>query len=541
MKTNDRLNDIHTTNAHDVSERQVRMTTANVHAAVASRPVPAELVYKMNDRATASGVLEQLAQWRREDNPRSASARTVIADRAVLVGLLILSSEDSPLVITRLAELFEFRIDPGARRILGLPVDFAVGDSPARATARWRRNTSHALHRLLAVLDPFPQPPRSALRDPDRTGVPAPHCDDREEAMKLRLDSFTHAFLKMTFAEQPERYRDTNTRIDITIADYLIPARAQNHLDMAPRADYVFTGRYSSSVSPRDSLARYRLPVKQTWGREASLAVRVDSSPSTHRRFPQLIVSATLHLPITQTAHTALTLMRGAISTGLRPGIVDADLGYFANNPVDKLHQPTFELGFTPSTDYKWNRLGVTNYGDGVIWVEGHAYCPLMPDELINATKDIEDGTIDTGTYRSRIRARTEFRLRTIGKPRKNGGVRMVCTCNGHEGPRTDPHIPSPAGLKHDAVPSRCTKTIVSVRGSDRLRRQAFRYGSPQWQDFHARARATAERVTARLKPITTANSHDTSGFAATQVFLTMALTTYNLRETAKLAELTGA
>ena len=88
----------------------------------------------------------------------------------------------------------------------------------------------------------------------------------------------------------------------------------------------------------------------------ASLAVRVDTNPSNGRRLPPLVVSATLGIPAQDPAETALTLMRGAISTGLRPGIVDADLSYFDNTAPEKLHQPASDIGFTPSTDYRGDR-----------------------------------------------------------------------------------------------------------------------------------------------------------------------------------------
>ncbi|HEV7950087.1 MAG TPA: hypothetical protein VGP24_09995 [Glaciihabitans sp.] len=116
------VEDTHFTYTHPNHQRPSMRPAAVLEAMPPKlRPVSADRVARMSDRVSASGVLEHLAQWRRQDNPRSASARTAVSDRAVLVGLLILSEEDSPLQVTQLAELFEYRIDSEARQLLGLP------------------------------------------------------------------------------------------------------------------------------------------------------------------------------------------------------------------------------------------------------------------------------------------------------------------------------------------------------------------------------------------------------------------------------------
>jgi hypothetical protein len=231
--------------------------------------------------------------------------------------------------------------------------------------------------------------------------------------------------------------------------------------------------------------------------------------------------------------------VRGALGTGLRPGIVDTDLGYFASNPVTKLHKPTFELGFTPSTHYKQWRLGASNAYDGVLWVEGHAYCPQMPGQRITATVDRFQRTIDEANYRERIQARTEHKLRTVGKANKSGAFRMICTSGHHDAAPTAPSQRDTASTAsaEERSDTSCRKERVSVYESDLLRRQAFTYGSPKWQDFHSRSRTTAEAVNARLKRDSVDQHPLGVGFSAAQVFLTLSLTAYNLRETARFEE----
>jgi hypothetical protein len=47
------------------------------------------------------------------------------------------------------------------------------------------------------------------------------------------------------------------------------------------------------------------------------------------------------------------------------------------------------ELGYKPTYDYRIDQLGKIDSVHGAIQVEGTWYCPSMPIDLINATKDL--------------------------------------------------------------------------------------------------------------------------------------------------------
>jgi len=506
----------------------------------------------MNDRVLTSDVLRKLHAWRREDKRRNISTQTAISDRAVLVGLLILSAEDVPMSMTRLAEMFESRIDAASKELLGLPTGLLADATSARTTARWIGNTTRAFHRLVTVMDPFAEAMKRASTPADPSGDVAANDVAHEALMKTRLDAFTQALLQMTFAEQPAQFRDSRQRINIAIADHMIPSTDRTLtranapaseikidatvLTRRERALIDSNGWYRRTGTARRSRPGAPGPATWAWGREASVAVRVDPVEADGSPVPRLAVSATLHLPMQDTANTAITLMRGALDTGLIPGIIDTDLGYFASNPVDRLHEPTCELGFTPSTDYKKHQLGVSNAYAGVLWVEGNAYCPLLPARLITASTDFRDHIIDRNAYNHMISERNEYMLRAVGKPNKSGAVRMVCAARTHDGP-AQPRLHGASGVsQREDAESGCSKVNVSAYAGDRLRRQAFTYGTPAWQQFHSRSRTAAEAFKATMHRTSTASREHVSGFAAAQILLTMTLVSYNLREITRIS-----
>lgn len=164
-----------------------------------------------------------------------------------------------------------------------------------------------------------------------------------------------------------------------------------------------------------------------SWGWEANIAVRVDSEAPGSKRFPALAVAATLSLPNVGVAEEAVSLMRAAKATGLTPGVGDADKQYWANSLVERLHDPAFNEGFTPSTDYRIDRLGVQAGDHGAFYIEGAAYCPGTPEPLRDATKDLQRGLLDKETYWVRVKERKAFQLRQKEKPDAKG--RTVLTC----------------------------------------------------------------------------------------------------------------
>jgi hypothetical protein len=366
--------------------------------------------------------------------------------------------------------------------------------------------------------------------------------------MRVRLNEFTEAFLQMTFRQQPPQLRQATDRIDIAIGQTFIasPTRTgYTRRSLARKAAYeagldprsmqrrvgdIFAGWHAvgypvkyghESVAPITGPADRERGLTRSWGWTANIAVRVDSTHPDEVRFPRLAVSATLSLPNIGVADEAVSLMRSALNTGLRAGIVDVEPGYFASTLVERLHKPTFDLGFTPSTDYRQDRLGVQGGTAGAEFIEGKAYCPGMPQELKDASKDFVNNRIDKATLRARIQNRVPFELDATSSPDGSGQVTMVCR------------------IDHDqtVTPSLCTQRSVTISPEDTVRlRQAFTYQSAKWETFHRHARHCVEALNASLRIpgreyVASASRRRVRGFAAGQVFLTMLLTNYNLRQ----------
>ena len=513
-----------------------------------------------HSRVLQTGILDKLNAWRNEDSHvTGARARLpLISDHAILVGLLLLASEHGPLQISSLALVFQHRLLPESRTLLHLtePAPGFVGH--ACEAKRWTDRTHRAFHRMLSLMDPFPQQRNTSSTYTEVQAVLDAHDSDREKKMKARLDEFTEGFLHMTFMQQPRLLRHATSRINLAIDQTFIASPTTGGFSRKTLgqkvADEIDTDPQFRQPGPVDVFAGWWLGTAHNgrsdfrWGWAANIAVRVDSECPGESRFPKLAISATLSMPNIGVAEEAVALMRSALSTGLAPGVTDADTAYFANSRVEGLHEPTFNLGFTPSTDYRVERLGVQGGQYGATFIEGKAYCPSMPTTLQNASRDHVNGTIDPETYQRRIQERVHFDLRPKGKPYDQGRVRMMCPAVGANPTVLCPLRARPASVVSSANPriaeddlpeypdKICIQHSVTFDKHDGLRdRQAFTYGSPEWEEFHTHSRNSAESLNVGVKSPVLESLDDASlrsvrGFAAAQVFVTILLTNYNLR-----------
>ncbi|ASD21709.1 hypothetical protein B7495_06050 [Cryobacterium sp. LW097] len=558
--TNNRFIDNLNSDTNPRAEAHPAMATdTDAGAARAGHGFSTQQVAVAESQVVQTGVLNKLTEWRFDDRGDTGTrARPAfVSDRAILVGFLLLASEHRPLWISSLAELFQNDLTAESRTLLDLPA-LVVDD--AHANKRWYTGTYRAVHRMLASMDPFPQNHRRASTHTEVQAVLDAHDTDREKKMKARLDEFTEGFLHMTFLQQAPHLQHATRHIDLAIEQAFVasPTRrgfAKTNLAQKIAAEHT-AGLQTLRPGPVDVFAGWWVDRKDNdrhdfgWGWAANIAVRVDSERPGESRFPKLAISATLSMPNVGVAEEAISLMRSARGTGLAPGVVDADLQYWANSRRERLYEPATELGFTPSTDYRPEQLGLRGGRAGADFIEGKAYCPSMPAPLQNASKDRRGDVIDELSYQNRLRARVYFELRPKGKPDSKGRVRVLCpaagnsptvTCSlrkttdaGRGKPR--PHI---AEEDHpDYLDKICSQQSVTLDSRDGLQRQAFTFGSQTWHDFHAHARKAAEDLTANIhnhyrENLGKSSRRSVRGFAAAQVFVTVLLTNYNLRELA--------
>ncbi|GAB2526694.1 hypothetical protein [Paramicrobacterium agarici] len=542
-------------------------------------PVSFATVNTTAERVEKSDILERLTQWREEDNLIGANRGgrpKKMTDLAVLTGFLLLAKEKAPLYETALAQLFQYRLDENSLARLGLkPYPSTVPDHAAEN--RWRGNVDYTFKSILALMDPYPYSRRRTLTFTQVKSVLANHDSVQEARRKARLDEFTNRFLHMTYMLQNRATRRAAGTMDISIDQTAIsPINKRGWHDKYIDSNIadeqassigttrrgvveVFAGFYPEKSSTRPDLkpgatakesesAAKATKADLAWLWTANIAVRVNPKPDKTSGFPHLIMGGTLSLPNIGVSEEAVKIMSQLVHNGHKPGMVDADQGYFAHARPERLHDPTERLGFKPSTEYRKDKLGVQGGAAGADQIEGHHYCPAMGKELKEATIDYQNGDIDLDTYRKRIQTRIKYRLRAKEKPDHNGNTKMLCPAAGKSPTMTCPlkqlH-PDAADIARPEIdeknlpehPDRvCTKTCVTIKRTDGLRyKQALEFGSEEWYAFHKHARNSIEGVNSYLKDdgkeqIDSTKRRLVRGFAAAQFFLTVLMVNYNIR-----------
>lgn len=543
-------------------------------------PLDDALVVQAHRRVVKTGILERLARWRAEDTPPAhmGGRPALISDEALLTGLMLLAKEGAPLHLTRVAELFQYRLSDSARELLDLERPSTTFVGHVGEQRRWFHNTHRAFHRIHKLLDPFPQERRESKTYTALQDILDNHDPVLEAKRKTRLNEYTAAFLMMTYREQPRAIRRASRQLDLSFDQtYVGPpttkqysrktlqqkvqeeARNPDDRTRAPGPVDAFIGWHITTGdrvdNPRGS-ADMTTPKgfngkDARWGWDLTLAVRVDSKRPGTKRTPALVLGATLSLPNINVAEEAVVAMTAATATGLRPGLADADRQYWANATVERLHDPAAALGFTPSTAYRKDRLGVRGGDHGALYIEGSAYCPGTPKALQDASKDSVSGTIDIATYRARIKERQAFELHVKEKPDGKGRTVLRCpalgpsptvTCPLRELLKTVTPRERP-GVDPDDVPDFadkiCKQHSVSFDTANmRREKQGLTYGTPEWERFHSHARNSIESTNQQLKSggtedIESASRRRVRGLGAAQIMLTVLLANFNIRKIA--------
>ena len=539
-------------------------------------------------RVRKSGVLEMFEQWAAEDGKdESMGGRpAMISYRAVLTALLLMARESAPMHVRRAALLLQVRLSPASHELLGLPQDNSSFVNASASKDRWYNNTIRAFQRMNALLDPYPQERYTSKTHEQIQAILDAHDTVRAAKYKARLNEYTRLFLRMTVMEQPRAIRRQFQKLDVsfdqtyvgtpttrgyshnTIKDKIALERRTGEFgQLAPGPVDAFIGWHIANGERTDY---QRGEVDQTnpkdkanagkifeWGWVANLAVRVDSEAPGARRFPALVVAASLSIPNREVAEEGVDLLRSAATLGMTPGVADADKQYWANSVPTRLLEPALATGFMPSTDYKSNRLGVKGGQHGALAVEGDMYCPSTPKPLLNATEDVQKGIIDIATYRARIKNRKAFTLHVKEKAKEPGGKAILrcpalgpsptVTCPLREMMKTAaqkarPHV-EPETLEQEFLDTICTKHSAAFDlAAMQQPAQAFDYGTEEWEEFHDHARNTVESENQQLKAsgdedIETAGRRRVRGISAAQIMITLLLVNHNIRKIASFLD----
>ena len=545
--------------------------------------IPDDVAQTAIDRVRGSGVLDLGLQWRMDDgyDPSKGGMKVLIPATAVLVAFMLLARENTALLIREAAALLQFRLSDEIRAQLDLPsrMDWVVTrDAAAR---RWEENFRSTLHRhILDPMDPYPVERHAAKTWEEVANVIAAHDTDRANVCRARLDEFMRRFISMTYGQQSRQLRRRSTKVDLSIDQTpMAPPTTKgfSHRSLAEKVAAEKKARREGRAltpGPVDPFAGWypmkgeRADVKPggrdvtspdnpgggadlSWSWALNVAIRMDSESPSAPRFPKLIAAATLSMPNVGVSEEAVTLMRHALHDDLTPGIVDADMAYFANAKTDRLHKPTRDLGYLFSTEYRIDRIGkVQHEQGGVQFIDGAMLCPGTPEHLKSAGLDHAKHQIDDETFQARRLERQHFKVHIKEKPNDQGKFRAACPARGAAPTVTCPIIemsPKAADRERpdvenvpDFLPDICRQHAITLGVEDNLRwEQAFDYGSPEWEAFHTPARQSIESVNKGLKEdhlesLKTPGRRRVRGFAAGAFFATVLIVNYNLRKIAE-------
>jgi len=487
-----------------------------------------------------------MAEWRAEDRERDGRGPGgrpgSLDDRAVLVGLLLLALEHSPLLVTRMAETLARRLSERAMALLGIDTARFVGADSYDRT--WR-----AIHSLLSVIDPFPGPRNRLLTKAELADVLAARDPEYAARKQERLDWVANRLIEATMRMVPRDVRRRwkgNVCIDATP----VPAfgkrgttKKSEWVGIEPDAAwYVREGDHRDPGDDRGKAFR-----KVVWGWEAILAVMSTNDPSGPDEFPYFVAAMGFGKPGHDVAGHGVRAFSSIVERGHPVGYAVADRAYFPNSKPQGLQLPLRALGYDLVFDYKETQLGVTESYAGAIQVEGAWYCPQMPQPLVDATLDYRvNKSIDEDTWHSRIEQRRTYLLRAKEAADEDGDVPMRCPAAGPSATVVCPLKKAMGKLtgrtRIPVTPSHpdriCTNTSsVSFPPTAGAKyAQALHYGSPEWQEMYSTARNTIEGMNGYVKDanheaLEQPGRRRVRGYAAQYLFAAVLVVSANIRK----------
>ncbi|QNK82059.1 hypothetical protein [Nakamurella sp. PAMC28650] len=484
---------------------------------------PDGLITDMIGFIDRSGIVEQLNQWRLQDDPdrkQKGGRPHKMDDRTLLVLLMTLIVCGEPPLISRMAELVNGRLSSNARQLL------QIQTSRIGSFAQYHR-IRRAMLRLTSVFDSAPGSvgyrPTRAQFEAIQAGRDPQQCAQRQ----IRADWVSNQLLETTFQLLPAQTRAEwagNLCIDGTPVAVWgkrgspVPDPKKPNPDdrLSPESD---AGWYHREADHRDALdGRGRRSSKSAWAFDAHLTVMAPNDPTVKPDFPMLVLGIAMDKPSGRIGENAMITIQSIVDRGHPRGTLVGDRAYLPNSRVEKLQIPLKALGYTTAFDYREDQLGKQDHYSGAIQVEGNWFCPSMPQPLIDATIDHRKNTIDDTTYAKRIEQRTKYLFRPKAKPDAAGYVPMRCPAAGPSATVNCP-LKAPKGPVALTTPTaRTTKTMILNPPADPgtcctnsesttfppdvgiKYGQTLQYGTQRWHQLYSTARNTIEGFNAFVK-----------------------------------------
>jgi len=502
------------------------------------------------ERIAATGILAKIEQWRAEDvelaayfgeTPHAGGApkTAALTDEHILIAMLLLAMEHSPMLTIRVRDFFWFRLPDDVRAHLGIGWGPETGAKKQQGQ-RWMTRADRALHRLLDVMDAFPAV-RRVMNRAERDHQKALREENRErlnlDAKHKRLNEFTFAFIEMSVHMMGPEYLATwkgSVSIDQTTIKSLGKRGYAKGESKDPTLD--------STVMELEAAWAVKDPGRRgaegsdhkgeaTFGYKANFATMVAEDPFNPSPHPGLIAAMTISTPGVDVGGEAVELLRQLSVNGYAPGRVTTDKEYAANMLPENYGFKVLALGYTIVTDYQKTRLGIRGNQRGAIILDGKHKCPAMPEKLKNYNEKFVQGIeadeelLKAGHRKSREDKRAELELhdrlytesakynfKQKEGPDENGSVKLMCPARGKSATVScSLHVPEVLTKNRDRAivlnpptdnpPECCKNEVVTMRPIQEWRDlQVLEYQSPAWRQTYKVDRNAVERSNSQIK-----------------------------------------
>lgn len=509
-----------------------------------SHRFPLGLLRDAAELIDASGFATNITAWMREDSKYRGGRATSLSTRSVLIAWLALAMEESPLHMSRVAEVLTVRLTPEGADILGVPHEFADIDVTDMV-----QRVKRATDRFMEALDykPLPTRQRRLLKSEWEENCRTRDEEwDVNEKKRLRLFRISNDILHTQNLSLPESVRTEKVSVSIDATFLSSFGRGAGPTNLANRAA---GDRYISEPDAALYIRTYEqndgtsVLKKRGFGWEYELAAIISNDPTQPRAVPHIVIGFNQHPASTDSNPRAREIFDDLKNRGLILDHVVGDQAYFPGATEDMLQNPLrgggakLVMKYAKSQDKREANGEGTIQGraHGAIQVEGKWYCPAFPAELRNAAvtyqkalkADRENKSLThdqraqrAAQHKARLDAhiieRRRWELTAKEQPDERGRYPMTCPAVGSGRtlscrlkPAQTAKLPKgvvPLPLTPADVPKAqgaiCkNKSSVSFHiDDDGKYGQYYRYLSPEWQRAHSHGRQVIESFNQSLK-----------------------------------------
>ncbi|MEU3338484.1 hypothetical protein [Streptomyces sp. NPDC006668] len=540
--------------------RHARIARLRSQRALVPDPEAAEI----RDEVADSGLIEEIEPL----VTRRTGCPCKLPVEALLVGMSLASARNGGVVtFTAVTDLLFFSLSEPMREHLGLRryPDHDRGFEAAYAAVRRR------LHSILEAIDPSPLPKNHRLARRHAEKLMAKADPDELARKRTLMIKLANLILAMSLREAMPLLEDRwngSVCVDATVIGTYAKGLAPNSPVTATDPDaawYVRTTKHKDPLA-LDDLALDRQDKKSArllkkaerikkslFGYDASLVIARDPSrngvplsdgSADPDVVPALVIAFSVDKPSHRPGRVAVEALQ-QIDDSLPRGYLAGDRAYNDQKP-ENFQLPIRAMGYEPVYDYAKDQLGVQAGFAGAELVEGNWYCPSMPEELKEATKDLINEKIDKQTWINRIRARAAYLFMPKQRPDAEGHRRVMCPAEANRTqcplkaytlgrgihlPLVDP-VPSPAG----SPPCCSQKTVTVPPEAGAGLWQPLQYGSEAWQRVYFRLRNSVEGINGYAKDplyerLEDAGTRRIRGIAAQTLLLAFQLAHANRRK----------